>query len=104
METQTSPKTCENCGKEVGKLETLGSWNGHAVCGDCYRKLNDPAGKMNLNRILKYIAGGIAAVSVVGGVGCWMLGDSERGAGFFILAFIMGALFGLLHARKLIRD
>jgi hypothetical protein len=31
---------CENCGREIGKLETAHLWQEHVLCGECYKRLS----------------------------------------------------------------
>jgi len=32
-------RTCENCERTIGNLEPEHTWDGHAVCGECHRRL-----------------------------------------------------------------
>jgi hypothetical protein len=34
-------ETCENCGTEIGKLETPFIWIDHVVCATCYARLDE---------------------------------------------------------------
>jgi len=36
-------RICENCERTIGNLEPEHTWDGHVVCGDCYRRLAAPA-------------------------------------------------------------
>jgi hypothetical protein len=40
--TSDAPETigCANCGELIGKLQKPLEWDGHAVCGPCYRELS----------------------------------------------------------------
>ncbi len=33
-------ESCENCGRQIGKLETPMLWQEHVVCGECHRRLS----------------------------------------------------------------
>jgi len=35
----SAPETCENCGREIGKLEKAYLWQDHVVCADCHARL-----------------------------------------------------------------
>jgi DNA-directed RNA polymerase subunit M/transcription elongation factor TFIIS len=37
-----SQKTCENCGRLIGKLERSVFYQNHIVCGECYNRLCNP--------------------------------------------------------------
>jgi len=35
-------RSCDNCGRQIGRLEPLQVWNNHLVCPDCHTKLAGP--------------------------------------------------------------
>jgi hypothetical protein len=37
---ETETRHCANCGSAIGNLETPRVYKNHAVCADCYQKLN----------------------------------------------------------------
>lgn len=44
------PKTCENCGQAIGKIETVHMYRNHILCDECYGRLRkQDEAKTNLN-------------------------------------------------------
>ncbi len=39
--SQAAQRTCENCGRQIGRLEQLQLWNNHLVCEGCHDRLTE---------------------------------------------------------------
>lgn len=43
-------RACENCARQIGRLEPLQVWNNHLVCPDCYTQLSGPTSEPKPSR------------------------------------------------------
>jgi len=87
---------CENCEREIGNLEQVYDYDGHAVCRDCCIRLDEPgsAGDVTSAGHRKYahrsvvIGALLTAGGVVAAFGFW----GRAGTGWAIVVAIVGFL------------
>lgn len=113
-----SNEICENCGRQIGKLETPMLHDEHIVCMECYERLaraNLPAKltesdiytpPRDLPTIPTMVVGGVVGTApMIGAVTCRFCGNigapvrESRGSGLILLILLLcGVLPGIFYA------
>lgn len=67
-------RTCENCGRQIGKFETIEKWQTHPVCAPCYMRLATPVspikalGLTSLTQAIFVLVTGVLTIPLLVGV------------------------------------
>jgi hypothetical protein len=105
MEDGGDMKACENCAREIGRLEQPQVFNGYTVCPNCYRLLSDaitrpiqhttPSARTPQVQTIEQTGKEWKAIQVIGGFGvvvgviCVMAEAAEIGLALAVAGFLM---------------